>query len=110
MKIKIAFLVPEIKNCGPINVVFSIIQNLDLTQFEIMLISVRNNNSDYKDIVKDRCVLGFYSLENHSLEELTQNIDVVHSHGYYPDKLLANLKNKSMSNTSIILAKNKVIL
>lgn len=102
MKKKIGFLVPEIKNCGPVNVVFSIIQNLNLNEYEVMLISVRNNQSDYKKIVKDKCFLGIYDLENHKLEDLTKKLDVIHSHGYYPDKYVAKLKNKNIKKITTI--------
>lgn len=102
MKIKIGFLIAEIKNCGPVNVVFSIIQNMDLNKYEVMLISVRENNSGYKDIIGDRCCLGIYSLENHSLEDLTKNLDIIHSHGYYPDKQVANLKDNNVCKVTTI--------
>lgn len=102
MKKKIGFLVPEIKNCGPVNVVFSIIQNLDLAQFEVMLISIRDNDLDYKNVVKNKCHLGIYSLENYSLENLVKQIDVIHSHGYFPDKYVANLKDENIKKVTTI--------
>ena len=58
---KICFLVPEIQNCGPVNVVFSIIENLDLDKVDIMLIAVRKTN--YSTSIFKLCNLGvFYGI------------------------------------------------
>ncbi len=91
---KICFLVPEIQNCGPVNVVFSIIENLDLDKVDVMLIAVRKTN--YSTSIFKLCNLGVFYLDDYKsnlngLKELTKDIDVVHSHGYFPDKLVSSL-------------------
>ncbi|GIJ97807.1 glycosyl transferase [Capnocytophaga stomatis] len=99
---KIGFLVPEIINCGPVNVVFSLIQNLDLNKFNIMLIAVRKSNSDYVNIINSKCKLGVFYLDNHLLQDLAKELDIIHSNGYYPDKMVAKLKNNNIKKLTTI--------
>ncbi|MDO5104286.1 glycosyltransferase family 4 protein [Capnocytophaga sp.] len=99
---KIGFLVPEIINCGPVNVVYNIIQNIDCKVFSVMLISVRKTNSDYVNNIRSKCKLGVFDLEDFSLQDLALNLDVIHSHGYYPDKIVAGLKNDNVKKITTI--------
>ncbi|CEN53978.1 glycosyltransferase [Capnocytophaga canis] len=101
---KIGFLVPEIINCGPVNMVFNIIQCIDCEMFSVMLISVRKTktNSDYVNNIRSKCKLGVFDLEIFSLQDLVLNLDVIHSHGYYPDKIVAGLKNDSVKKITTI--------
>ncbi|MDO4782330.1 MAG: glycosyltransferase family 4 protein [Capnocytophaga felis] len=99
---KIGFLVPEIMNCGPVNVVFSIIENLDPSKFDIMLIAVRKSNNDRVNIISSKCKLGVFYLENHLLQDLTIKLDIIHSNGYNPDKMVARLKNSNIKKLTTI--------
>ena len=94
---KLAIIVPEIQNCGPVNVVLSIIKNLNLEKVDIMLIAVRKTN--YSTSIFKFCNLGVFYLDDYEsnisgLKALTQDIDVVHSHGYFPDKLVSKLNTE----------------
>ena len=56
---------PEIKNCGPVNVVFNIISFLNTELFDIQLIAVRKNNLGYEKIIQDKCSLGVVYMNNY---------------------------------------------
>lgn len=96
---KIAFLIPELVNCGPINVVLSIIKNLDRNKFSPVIISVRHGgNLEYETRVLEEFNLSiFYLCDYYSsfvgLDSIIKehNIYCVHSHGYYPDKFLSKI-------------------
>lgn len=105
MKKKIVFLVPVIENCGPVNVVFNIISNLDLHCFDIMLISVRDSSHNcYFEYIEKYCSLGVLinGVSADELEKIVENKDVIHSHGFYPDKMVRNLKNKNIIKITTI--------
>lgn len=96
----VAFLVPEIVNCGPVNVVLNTINYLSDNEIKILLIAVRKTKNNQKYLGEFESVIkkNIYYLDdsnshNLRLQEIliNENIDVVHSHGYYPDKLSANL-------------------
>ena len=70
MKKKIGFFVPEIKNCGPVNVVFNIISFLNTELFDIQLIAVRKNNLGYEKIIQDKCSLGVVYMNNYLSKRL----------------------------------------
>lgn len=102
-KIKLLFLVPQIENCGPINVVLNIVLNLDLSKFDIMVASVRSVGNEYYKKFLPYCSLGIVTIGSiHALEEVVKDIDVIHSHGFYPDKMVASLKNKKIKKITTI--------
>lgn len=107
MKKRIAFLVPSIINCGPLNVVLNLVANLDKDKFDIMLISLRKSideDSSYINLFLKECVLGIKYLNERSeaLVSLSHELDIIHSHGLYPDMLLARLKNNKVKKVSTI--------
>lgn len=107
MKKKIAFLVPSIINCGPLNVVLNLVSNLDKDKFDIMLISLRKStyeDNSYVNLFLKECVLGirYLSKKSESLINLSKELDIIHSHGLYPDILLARLKNNKVKKVSTI--------
>lgn len=97
----LAFLVPEIVNCGPLNVVLNIIKFLDFDRVSPILISQRKNSdtiylSEFSLLLNDKIFyLEDYETEKQGLDSiiLGNNINVIHSHGYYPDKLLVAIPN-----------------
>lgn len=102
-KIKLAFIVSSIENCGPVNVVLNIILNLDLNKFDIMLISIKKLSSDYYKNFEQYCILGIVILENKNyLEKLCKNLDIIHSHGYYPDKYVSQLQNNKIKKFTTV--------
>lgn len=110
---KLAIVVPEFSNCGPVNVVFSIIKNLNLDKVDVMLIAVRKTNYSTSTSTFKFCNLGVFYLDDYKsnvngLKELTRDIDVVHSHGYFPDKLVSSLdaRIKKISTTHCMFFKD----
>ena len=69
MKKKIGFFVPEIKNLGPINVVFNIISFLNKEIFDIQLIAVRKNNIGYEGDIQEKCSLGIIYMSDYSSKD-----------------------------------------
>lgn len=93
----IALLIPSLIYCGPINVVLGIVKNINGIDKDVKFTIVCIENHVDKSLVK--------SIENANLAEIVflsdvkldfelffKNFDVVHSHGFYPDRLLAKLK------------------
>ncbi len=105
MKKKIGFFVPEIKNCGPVNVVFNIISFLNTELFDIQLIAVRKNNLGYEKIIQDKCSLGVVYMNNYLSKRLffeeINTLDIVHSHCYLPDKYIKFISNNVRKITTI---------
>ena len=105
MKKKIGFIVPEIKNCGPVNVVFNIISFLNTELFDIKLVAVRKNNKDYEKSIQEKCsfeiiYMSDFLSKNFFYEEVNR-WDIVHSHGYFPDKYM-KLINSNIRKISTI--------
>lgn len=94
---KIAFLVPDITNCGPVNVAVSIIKEL-YKEHQIYLIGIRRNKADQKYIneiskylteppsyLSDSYSLSFITLAK-ELEKFIKvhEITSIHAHGLIP--------------------------
>ena len=92
-KIRLGFFVPELTNCGPINVVSEIIKHLDKNIFDIMMIVVRKHDLKYEEYANNiirNCNLDCVFLDNKNIKEtlnsISANLDIVHLHGLYPAK------------------------
>lgn len=102
---KIGFLVPEIRNTGPINVVFNIISHLDLNKFEIMLIAIRRSEeTEFLKSILPKCALGVIYLNDNKINKkyLEKTLDIIHSHGFYPDKLVSQMDSKLIKKFTTI--------
>ncbi len=93
----IAIVVPSLIRCGPINVALEIIKNVNRSQKEIYFTIVcMNKNFDESLItwIHSQNLAGIVFLSDITLhlETFFKKFDVVHSHGFYPDKLLSELK------------------
>lgn len=102
---KIGFLVPEIRNTGPINVVFNIISHLDLNKFEIMLIAIRRSEeTEFLKSILPKCALGVIYLNDNKINKkyLEKTLDIIHSHGFYPDKLVSQMDSKLIKKITTI--------
>ncbi|MFX6101297.1 glycosyltransferase family 4 protein [Acinetobacter baumannii] len=95
---KVAYLVPSITNCGPINVVLNII-NSNLPDVDFYVFSLKKLNNDYEEKFSKILNGNLFFLdnsvsfvENLKILLLTNSIDIIHSHGYYPDKILSKLE------------------
>lgn len=93
----IALLIPSLIYCGPINVVLGIVKNItnidEFTKFTIVCIENHVDKSLVKSIENENLAeIVFLSEIKLELEQFFSKFDVVHSHGFYPDKLLASLR------------------
>lgn len=106
---RVAFFVPEICNCGPLNVVLNIIKYLDFSEIEPYIVALRSNSDaeQYKEQFYpyvDKNKIYYLDIESNSekyLEEIIYNnkIDCINSHGFYPDKLASMLKGIKIIST-----------
>ncbi len=100
---RVVYLVPELVNCGPLNVVLNIIKFLDKDIIDPYIVALRRS-SDFDLYVREfQKYLGvdkIYYLDDCVeplvyLKEIIKNkkINCIHSHGYYPDKFSSGLNN-----------------
>lgn len=93
-------LVPEIKPCGPINVVLSLIESnfFKKSKMCIWVVEVRASEETeykkkFKKIIGDKLIsLSGVTLKSYfNFQKILREnaIDIVHSHGFYPDLFLA---------------------
>ena len=91
---KIVYIVPKITNCGPVNVVLNLVQELSLdTNISISIVSIRSNEDDkYISKFMQAGVKEYFCLEDvsilkrvSSLNKFISNADIIHSHGFFPD-------------------------
>lgn len=107
--INIAILVPNIENCGPLNVVLNILKYIDTNKVKPYLISIKKYDPDsyfksFEKLLGDSTITLDGNLSPDYLEKILKNyqIQCVHSHGYYPDKLLASVKLPGLKKISTI--------
>ncbi|WP_180138628.1 glycosyltransferase family 4 protein [Acinetobacter sp. YH12043] len=106
---KIIYLVPEIYNCGPLNVVLNILRFLNLDIFDPYIVALRrsSHNQDYlKEFIDIVGMEKIYYLDggNSPLDDLLKivldrKIDCIHSHGFYPDKLASKISGLKKIST-----------
>ncbi|QOW51071.1 glycosyltransferase family 4 protein [Acinetobacter sp. YH12138] len=100
----IGFVVPEFYNCGPVNVVLSLSKYLKKNNHQIKLICLRDSNLDENFLLQHKKIfsLGFFVLnKSDDYINIFSDLDVVHSHGYYPDFFVKNLMFKGKKITTI---------
>jgi len=110
-RIKILYLVSALKKCGPISVLFNIINGLDLKVFDIFILTLsKGENSPVLNQFK-ALQIEFISLDHSRFKGLFLNkpiiqkilddkqIDIVHSHGFRPDMINVKLENVITMNT-----------
>lgn len=95
--LKIAILLSEIYNCGPVNVALNLANFLSSVEnVSLMIVSIRPLlDNEVLDLFKKKSSLGVYALDGKDylkeLKKITSDFDVVHSHGFFPDKILSKL-------------------
>lgn len=106
-------LLPSLERQGPINVAIEIVRNLNLSKFEVVIVSLDSKNNS-KTLEEELKILGIrvISLNIASISELffsakkffnlikNEKPDIIHSHGLYPDFLNALLKNQAIQKIS----------
>ena len=101
---KICFIVPALTNCGPVNLVFNLCKSLFYLKHDVSVISLRQINDEV--LLKkftSVCTLGVIFLKNNSkdIEGYLNDFDIIHSHGFYPDKLLSNLNTTAKKISTV---------
>lgn len=103
---KIVMLIPEILNKGPEIVVKDIISNYDGKDIEFIIVSLRKNLCENKELFKNYKIyevdLGKIPLKFNKLKRIIKNIepDIIHCHGFWPTVLAGSLlKNYKIMTT-----------
>ena len=109
-KIKIIYLISSLKRCGPVNVLFSIIKNLNRKKFKIVIVTFKMEGIDSRN--KDFLQYGvqIYNEKNivkgikriHSILKGNSESVILHSHGVLPDLVNLFFKKSSCANISTI--------
>lgn len=102
----IALLVPSLIRCGPINVALEIVKNIRKSQDKIFFTIIcmeRNFDNSLVTFLHNENLAKVVFLPDvsSSHEAFFENFDVVHSHGFYPDKLLSKLKIQTKKISTI---------
>lgn len=101
---RIAYVINYIAKNGPSSVVLNIIRNLDMSEFEVSLITLFRENDqaivdelrkqninvlECKTMRRNTCLIG----KNRELKQyiLQGEYDVIHTHGFVPDILLSQM-------------------
>ena len=104
-KIKILYLVSTLKKCGPINILYGIIKGLDHELFDISILCLSSENKMSMQIQFENLGCRMINLNNSRLKGAFKNketvnkilnsnqIDIVHSHGFRADMINADLKS-----------------
>lgn len=112
---KVAFLIPKLIYCGPINVILGIIDNIkmldDGVDFTIICVHSHVDNL-LLDKLRDEnlssvCFLSDFNTREKFIDSLS-NFDVIHSHGFHPDRLLSklNVNSKKISTSHCMFFKD----
>lgn len=111
---KVAFVINYMRNCGPSNVVKTLLQCLDKREITPILITLYNKNDEemIKDITrlsiqvfelnyssKFSCILKSTSMIEHIVE--SKNIDILHSHTFMSDMIVFRTRVKARKITTI---------
>lgn len=111
VKTKILYVVPNLKRCGPINILYNLAKYIDKDNYEIYIVSlspqVENTREDeFKNL---GCKL--YNLNLSKIKSIfcarrkvykiakENNVDIIHSHGLRPDIINSKIKNYKTIST-----------
>jgi len=106
---KILIVVPEIKQCGPVNVVNDLIKTEGFLNQEVILVELRKSiDSSYKKEM-GKYVNEIISLNGNNYSSFkkfkdvveTKKPDICHSHGFFPDIFNALCSSKAHKVTTI---------
>ncbi|MBN2790212.1 MAG: glycosyltransferase family 4 protein [Candidatus Delongbacteria bacterium] len=112
-KIKIVYIVSTLKNCGPVQVLLSIVKNLDKKLFDVFIITLSKEpqhslidefvkeGSDVSQVKLSRLKGIFFLKRNTSKIINNINPDLIHSHGIRSD-YLCSIFSKKYSTVSTI--------
>lgn len=103
---RIAYVINRIGNGGPGNVVLNLINNIDISQFVPILITIfEGNDSDIVNRLKEKGITVVECHNNSRIKYILfgqkefkkiiyeNKIDVIHSHGFVPDMASARIRS-----------------
>ena len=109
-KIKILYIVSNLKRCGPINILYNLIKYIDKEKYEIYIVSLspeveNTRTNEFKEL---KCKI--YNLELNRIKTILakkyilkiikdNKIDIIHSHGLRADIINSKLKKYNTIST-----------
>lgn len=107
-KYKITYLVSRLQYCGPINILYSIINSIDKELFDITIITLSKNHeqavTDFENLgAKIISIKGgkkdlIFSFGKNVIRVINEiNPDIIHSHGFWSDYCCSKLKRNTFS-------------
>lgn len=107
MSLKICYIINTTNNCGPVNVLLSLVRGIkqQFKENEISIIVLKDDNSTSSK-KKDFLNQGIEIIKINSIPELLRyikkkNFDIIHSHGLIPDTINFLLKTFHISVNSL---------
>lgn len=106
--INIAYIISNLRNSGPVNVLLSIVKHLDRSIFNPTIITLKDESVNSKILEFQKLNIPIISFSNQKNKKKSlnllikqKNIQVIHSHGIKPD-LLASQVSKSIVKISTL--------
>lgn len=100
---RIAIIVTEVCNCGPVNLVLNIVKgfnNLNLKEITITLISLRKpSNLNFVTNIENELGVSVIHLDSKDKINILKKFDILHSHSLKADMLVSNLSNTKIIST-----------
>lgn len=109
-RIKIVYLIRSLKRCGPVNVLFHIVENLNRSIFDPIIVTFKPEGldsiiCDFQDIdikvYSERSMIDGIKKIRMILNDDPQKL-IIHSHGILPDMVNVLFKRKNVVNISTI--------
>jgi glycosyltransferase involved in cell wall biosynthesis len=109
-KIKILYIVSNLKKCGPINILYNLIKYIDKEKYKIYIVSLSPEveNTRIKEFEALNCKI--YNLQLNRVKTILSkkyilkiikenNIDIIHSHGFRADIINSKFKQYKTIST-----------
>ena len=112
--INICYIISHLENCGPVNILYGIIKNLDKNFFNVIIITLKKekNNSRIREFEKIGTKIIFYEISNlkiilkrqKKIEGIIKRlkIDILHTHCIASTILFSKLKLNNIEKISTI--------
>lgn len=108
-KIAVLYIITSLKRCGPVNVLYGIVKNLDFTKYKPIIVTLKKegHNSKIDDFKKLNITIKSINSGVSKLSKLKHlfikyNIKIVHSHGILPDLLNSLIDSNKYKRVSTI--------
>lgn len=108
----VGILLPRLVNCGPVNMALTIVKALSTHKdinFHLILIHSDADPSLVTYVGKNLKIPVIF-LDSHdrkkNLIKICHDLDAIHSHGFYPDKMLSNINIKKITTVHCMFYKD----